>query len=90
MGGTNQLDCVVMPHYSFLSKRIKWIFFPYPTCQNLMSPKQAPASLALEGGENLWRQMLDAMGGPYAELARVPHGNSWAQIGARNLPSDWP
>lgn len=52
--------------------------------------EQAPASLALEGGQDLWQEMLTAMGGPYAELGRVPHGNRWGEIGAKNIPSDWP
>lgn len=63
---------------------------PTPPFFALWYMKQAPASLALEGGENMWHEMLDAMGGPYAELGHVPHGNRWSEIGAKNLPSDWP
>eukprot|EP00752_Nemacystus_decipiens_P012124 g10749.t1 len=50
---------------------------------------KAPASIALTGGEDLWRQMLEAMGGPYAAMGRVPHGQQWARVGAKSSPSDW-
>ncbi len=52
--------------------------------------EQAPASFALAGGENLWRELLEAMGGPYAAMGRVPHGEHWARVGATSTPSDWP
>lgn len=51
--------------------------------------RQAPASVAFAGGKDLWRDMLEAMGGPYAEMGRVPHGHHWAQIGVKSSPSDW-
>ncbi|CAM9511443.1 unnamed protein product, partial [Ectocarpus sp. 8 AP-2014] len=51
---------------------------------------QAPASFALTGGEDMWRDMLEAMGGPYAAMARVPHGRQWARAGVKISPSDWP
>ncbi|CAM9497972.1 unnamed protein product [Ectocarpus sp. 6 AP-2014] len=51
---------------------------------------KAPASFALAGGEDMWRDMLEAMGGPYAAMARVPHGRQWARAGVKISPSDWP
>lgn len=60
------------------------------TTTTFSSREQAPASVALAGGENLWQELLKAMGGPYAAMARVPHGEQWIKAGATSSPSDWP
>lgn len=82
---TNSTERPTFP--SFFVLALLLLLFLLPT-DSVTTVFQAPSELALSTRHNLWEEMLQAMGGEYAEMARLPPVGRWRELGVENRPCD--
>lgn len=91
--------CACLSLHDFVSTSSRVVHFgvcltfvqpPLPHVVDSCNSFQAPSTLALSTRHNLWEEMLQAMGGEYAEMSRLPPVGRWKELGVENHPCDFP